>query len=386
MTGAVPRVLYLGPPSAVRPVANASSTETLARMGRNTGNLLIGDAIERQLVAEPMTRLQDLLTRDGQARSMGELAPQDIESSFDLIVIGAANFLHARFDFGHWARLIESVRLPCVILGLGAQAPDYGHRVDVPEGTRRLVTVVAERSTSIGVRGHFTADVVGALGVKNLRVVGCPSMYWTCEPDLRFKAQVADGPLSVSVNGSANVVEHSVDVRAARRVEGMIARLALERGYPYVLQNESEMMDLQHGTPSDPATVAALKLQYGLDDLSVEAFAHFVRSRMAVYWDTGSWRDAVATCDFVLGTRFHGCLIAVLAGVPAFVFVHDARTREMCELLQLPHQNVRDVDALDVRALYDSLDLAATVTAHAGLYKNYVSFLDENGLAHRLQR
>ncbi len=357
-------------------------------MGRNTGNLLIGDAILRQLVGEPMTRLADLLDRDGRKVALAQLDTARLEEDFDVIVIGAANFLHAGFDFAPWARLVESVRLPCVILGLGAQAPDYGCRIDIPDGTTRLVRVVSERSTTVGVRGYFTAEVVDAIGVRNVRVVGCPSMYWTCRPELRFRPRSTAGPLLVSVNGSANVVDHSVDPQAARRVETMLVRLSFERGYPYVLQNEIEMMDvlLDDARPPNASLVDALMRQYGLADLTPEAFVNFVRNNMAVYWDTRPWLAAARAHDFVLGTRFHGCLIAILAGVPAFVFAHDARTREMCELLRLPHQGVRSVEAVDVRAIYDSLDLDATTAAHASLYQNYVTFLDENGLAHRLRR
>ena len=90
--------------------------------------------------------------------------------------------------------------------------------------------------------------------------------------------------------------------------------------------------------------------------------------------------------DFVLGTRFHGCLIGLLAGVPSFVFVHDARTREMCELLRIPHLDVRHVGEINVRAIYDSLDLEALQSAYSRLYQNYVDFLDENGLDHCLNR
>ena len=383
-----PRILYFGPPAAVRPQAGASNADVLARMGRNTGNLLIGDAILRQLVGAPLTRLADLLERDGHKLALAQLDTARIEQDFDVIVIGAANFLHAGFDFTPWARIVESVRLPCVILGLGAQAPDYGCRIAVPEGTTRLVKIVAERSTTVGVRGHFTAEVVDAMGVRNVRVVGCPSMYWTCQPSLRFRERSAAGPLLVSVNGSANVVEHAVDPKAARRVEGLLARLSFERGYPYVLQNEIEMMDvlLDAVRAPDASLVDALRLQYGLEDLTPRAFVEFVRKNMAVYWDTRPWFAAVSAHDLVVGTRFHGCLIAILAGVPAFVFAHDARTREMCELLRLPHQGVRSVDTVDVRALYDSLDLDATTAAHARLYQNYVTFLDENSLAHRLRR
>jgi hypothetical protein len=105
---------------------------------------------------------------------------------------------------------------------------------------------------------------------------------------------------------------------------------------------------------------------------------------MKFFSDTRDWLPAVASSGFVLGTRFHGCLIGLLAGVPSFVFLHDARTREMCELLDIPGKDVRDVGEIDIRALYDSLNLESLDAAYSRLYRNYIDFLDENDLDHCL--
>ena len=105
---------------------------------------------------------------------------------------------------------------------------------------------------------------------------------------------------------------------------------------------------------------------------------------MSVFTDPHEWLLAVQASDFVVGTRFHGCLIGLLAGVPSVMFVHDTRTREMCELLKVPHFDVRDIDRLDVRSLYESVDVDALEAAYPPLYRNYIEFLDENRLGHRL--
>lgn len=379
------RVLYLGPPSSVLPDL-VTSDALLSRLGRNTGNLLFGDAVQRHLSANTLCRLDDLLRREDPPLPLEAMAPADVEARFDVIVIGASNFLHASSDFVRWARFLESVRLPTVIIGLGAQAPDYSSRVVVPEGTQRLVRIVAERCTSLGVRGEFTASVLDSLGITNVRVIGCPSMFWTCRPHLSISVRPRRGRLAVSVNGSGNVVAHASDVAAAARVEGMLARLSCDQGYPYVLQNESELMDILFDAPGacDDALVRALMERYGMSERSPASFIDFVRQRARVYASTGAWLEAVAECDLVLGTRFHGTLIGLLAGVPGIIFVHDARTRELCELLQIPHRDVRTVDAIDIDTLLDSLDFAPLMSTYPRLYRNYVEFLDENGLEHAL--
>ena len=56
----------------------------------------------------------------------------------------------------------------------------------------------------------------------------------------------------------------------------------------------------------------------------------------------------------------------------------------MCEFLQIPHRDVRSVDTIDIELLLHSLDVAPLIAAYPGLFRNYVEFLDENGLEHAL--
>ncbi len=388
------RILYLGAPFAARLPENGSITELMQDTGQNTGNLFIGDAIRRHLSTGSLSTVDELLRQTGVPRTIPRFAHLEqldrtlIEERFDVIVIGAANFLHHQFDFGRWADFLESLRLPSIIIGLGAQAPNYDAPISVPDGTRRMLQIISERSRSLGVRGEFTAATLNRMGISNVRIIGCPSMYWTCEPLLHLKPRAATEHLAVSVNGSANVVQHSVDVKAAARVEAALARLSFERGYPYVLQNETELMAILFGASDacEPSLIGALMHRYELLDISPEAFIQFVRHNTRVYADTGEWLAALGPFDFVLGTRFHGCLSGLLAGVPCLTFVSDTRTREMCEWLSIPHVDVREVEAIDVRGFYDALDVEPLVSAYPRCYRNYVDFLDENRLDHRLTR
>ena len=62
---------------------------------------------------------------------------------------------------------------------------------------------------------------------------------------------------------------------------------------------------------------------------------------MTAFFDIEDWMNYIRNFHFVLGTRFHGTLIALLNGIPSVAFVIDARTREMCELLNIPHVDIK---------------------------------------------
>ncbi len=88
--------------------------------------------------------------------------------------------------------------------------------------------------------------------------------------------------------------------------------------------------------------------------------------------------------DLVAGTRFHGAMAALLAGTPAFVFCHDTRTREMSEFLKVPSVGIEEVERIDLREIYDHIELDSFNQRRAELLPAYKNFLDKNGLQHRL--
>lgn len=367
------RVFYMGAPSGVNLPAGTPPGAAIKATSNNTGNLLIGNALKRHLKAETFnTRLA--------------LGPDYVSQNFDYIVIGASNFLFRNFDFGAWADFLEKTRLPCTIIGLGAQAPRYGDRLEIPAGTRRLIQIIAERSCSLGVRGEWTASVLAQFGIKNVRVIGCPAMYWTCQPSLELNPLTDKRPLRVAVNNAVVGNEHAADPESARRVNRELGRLAFQQRYPCILQNATVVAEIADGRSPLPdlPTIRALGERYGVGELTPEAFVQFLKSQTRIYFDVEEWRSAMRQFDFVLGTRFHGCLIALLAGVPAFIFTHDARTRELCELLRLPHRSVEETGAINVELLYRSLDLERLQVRYRELFENYRRFLEENRVEHTL--
>src|SRR5579859_5802915 len=288
------RIFYIGAPLYASLAENAPVAELLRLSGYNTGNLLIGNSIKRHLKAE--------LSHGDLTQDWGE-----IRRNFDCIVVGAANYLCAGFDFEHYANFLEAVDLPCVVIGLGAQAPGYGSRVEIPEGTVRMVKALSKRSASLGVRGYFSAATLIEMGIKNVRVIGCPSLFWTCQPTLNFTHQTPTDGLKVALNGSANVVRHSANAAAAKKLEVSLARLSFENGYRYILQNEQEMMEIASGRGSiySEETIRRLMDQYGVPYMWPEAFVDAVKKHMICYSSVDSWYEALRQCDFAIGSRFH---------------------------------------------------------------------------------
>lgn len=368
------RILFLGAAIAPHDDKTLTAEQKFGYVGRNTGNLLIGQSIFDELVFSDF--------------SYGvNFPPEEVNTKFDLIVIAAANFIFKNFDFGNMADFLEPTKLPILMVGLGAQAPDDGSKIeDIPAGTRRLLSIVADRSKVIGVRGHYTAEVMNTFGHKNIRPVGCPSLYRALKRDLRIKRVDSFASARISFNGSRNVVQHSHSPTAALKLEAKLLALALTNSHNYVLQSELPELFIAAGedmTPERTREITSILRHLGLH-IAPEEYVQKVRENFKIFFDLGAWDEYIRNFDISIGSRFHGNLIALTNGVPAVLFTHDSRTTEMAELMHIPHMPVDTAADADLEDVVGMADFAAFERRYRVLYDGFAEFLTENGVQHKL--
>ena len=92
--------------------------------------------------------------------------------------------------------------------------------------------------------------------------------------------------------------------------------------------------------------------------------------------------------DLYLGTRLHGAIAALNAGVPALLFCHDSRTLEAAEFCGIPNVRVptdkRTMNSQDIYSLYQQLDLQALHSVQKENYRTLQEFYRVSGLPTRL--
>lgn len=367
------RILLMGAPYKVENYQARSGADCFEATGRNTGNLLIGNGLVSQLDYD---RLESYRY---------DMSPEYIEENFDQVAIAAANFLFPGFDLSPLSSILDKIKLPAFMVGLGAQMPSSEFNLDdIPEGTWRLVHIVAERSKSIGVRGYFTADQLVKNGVKNIRVTGCPSLYTTLSPSIRIKRPaLTEG--RIVFNGSRNVVSHSIDKKSAIRVERLLLQEAIRTGSPFVFQNENPEMQVHWGEEPE-AHAGALKSLSKFFSIEEADLVSYYRDKGKLFFSVQEWFDWIGDYDFSVGTRFHGNLAALLNGVPAVVVVHDSRTRELCEYAAIPHVMLGDMgEHLGLQKIYESANFDLFEERYNSNFRKYIAFLNENGIKHKLE-
>src|SRR4249919_2056652 len=196
-----------------------SARERLKISVHNTGNYFFEAALARQLRSyDSVTDLENL--------------PADAET----LVLSMSNFISPATDLGWLAEAIENGPAKRVVMvGAGAQAPSYSHAVDVTPGTMRFLSLLSDRSESIGVRGYFTAEVLGKLGIKNVEVVGCHSMFYQCDRAFRVQKRLLEGR-------DPRVAIHCSPLGYYRDAISHLLGFGVEHGYDYVAQSETALL------------------------------------------------------------------------------------------------------------------------------------------------
>lgn len=288
--------------------------------------------------------------------------PAEVNEKVDVLVFPAANQLNPRFDLGSFSERFEKVKVPLVIVGLGAQAEAYGRPVELKDGTARWLKVVAERTKTIGSRGVFSAEVMSNYGVKNVEVIGCPSFFLNPRNDLgavlSSKMKAAYGRISINQGDVPDNVW---------KAEQMLATHAARPESQYVVQAPSFWISLALGRFEE--------LNAAERDRYASLFPEGGK-RPSVYFNFADWIGSLKSYDLSIGTRIHGNILALQAEIPAICIDHDSRTRELSETIGMPREAIREF------MKYESVE--AFVAAYCFSWENFDQ--NRNELKSRLVR
>jgi polysaccharide pyruvyl transferase WcaK-like protein len=296
--------------------------------------------------------------------------------------------LNRHFNYANAIKTIESIDAPVATIALGAQAkrPDPHFLDDIPEA-RTFAHMLSERSTSISVRGEFTAAVLESLGVTNVRVTGCPSIFYSLSAPSVSIPETLRGEgrrLGVSIHTGLRNGIFCRNPRAAMRMHGRVLS--------YALQSAASMSFFEQGVPTEHA-VANETLDMAERLRAAETILErFPRAalrpsdlvnHMVSVRSVEEWLDRAGELDAMIGFRFHGNMVALTQGVPCFYYVYDTRLSEFCQLYRLPHMGVEEKWRDPVKAILEH-DWDDSNRAIQACLSELIAFYDGNGIDHRL--
>ncbi|EOS54052.1 polysaccharide pyruvyl transferase family protein [Paenibacillus barengoltzii] len=345
--------------------------ENYVSTGLNTGNLYIGYAVHTLFNTRKMFNLWAPLT---------EQEVNEIKSNFDIIVMGASNFINSSTDFGVPADNLNKLKLPIIVLGIGAQAPNETiKKIPLTKGTERFLNSISEYSNLIGVRGEYTAELLEKMGIRNFQIIGCPTYYINKNINYKiYKSERNFNELKIALNYT----------NISQRCDEKILKFAYENDIDIIGQTEYVEEYWKRSLPynfSDEKlckkTKDKEKLYTKILKRDINEVKEFMRNHFDQYYDIDQWIQQIKKYNFVFGTRFHGNMIAVQNSIPSLLVTHDSRTKELAEFCNIPYITANNlVGDLNLERLYNEMDYSKFNLEYPTKFKSFLEFLKNNGV------
>ncbi|OHE70806.1 MAG: hypothetical protein A2007_02290 [Verrucomicrobia bacterium GWC2_42_7] len=313
-------------------------------MGGNSGNNIFQYALQRLLSCKDTD-----VTIDTSFLHVGELPDsyfQAINEKYDCLVFSPANILaEYAVNNGQLKRHIERIRklkIPVYLIGLGAQSTKE-YSFDFLESIKSLakdfIKSVLDLNGRIGVRGAFSGEVLEQLGFSDYEVIGCPSLFCKNENLSIEKKIVSEHEFIPAINGG-KVWRDPEFYKYFKKYPRSI----------FVCQDEFYRLLYK------PNQLTWKEFQY-LADEDNKWLNLYLSDRVKFYCDFPSWIDDIKRLgiNFSFGSRIHGNVLPLLAGVPCFIDVIDSRIRELSEYFEIPH-SLMEEEIQDPYSLYEKAD------------------------------
>lgn len=379
------KTAFLGTPGYIQQPERFSVDDLMKASGQNTGNLMFQLAARR------------LIGGEHNHIGFSGLAYADPEAYRDIghFVFPAANHLRAGGDY--WAGLLgllNNVKVPLVVLGLGAQAetgvsPLETARLLKADGhVVNFISCLKDKAALVTVRGTFSEAVCHELGLDNVVRLGCPSLLLNPQRDLGVKMssrlqELATGDIKrfalTAVDYSSFPTRRSATLHrlpGQRADKTLPLRQLEEKLFTWLVKADGLYIQQSGGT-----AVVELFLPGGFDSneqkfqriyhllsaqLDKVAFGHVAR----IYFDAEKWISDLRGCDLSLGLRLHGNMAAMAADVPAIVIATDARMSELVDEMKLPKLSCKDASlAPDLAGLVRKAQFDGAAFDASRLYK-----------------
>ena len=336
----------------------------------NSGNLLFQYGAYRTMMTEGAEFESRFL-------HLGDLTDADLErinAECECVVLPMANSFRSAYEIhlSSWAKVIGQLKIPCVVVGIGAQlehGESYADKHPYDDTAKAFVSAVLDHSVQIAVRGEVTAAYLKHLGFSYVEVTGCPSMA-LAGPEFPIKELPPLTEESVmSVTGSVKSPKSFQDFM--RRTMGEFPNCS------FIPQFNDDLALMYYGAPITRASAKENGYPRLIND------PVFVEDRARFFLNIKSMLEFNRNTAFNFGTRIHGCISNIVCGVPSLLFAQDQRVGE---LGSYHHLSILPLDQIDEQSsvgdFYEKIDLGYMREGHEQRFNRLISYLDANGLPH----
>lgn len=310
-----------------------------------------------------------------------------LNAEYDYVFLRGSNYVHAEMDWAQAPDVLRRLKIPVIAFGIGAQAPVSG-KLELSEDSKTVLRLIADSTASLGVRGTYSAEVLNDLGIRNVRIIGCPTAFRNNNPGLAIRLPPLDQVKTAGVTLRREVSKtYAQDIQRYLTFHRDLVKAMADRFEVTLMsQGEAEEKKLALGTPEQKAAaMAALKdnawaSSWYLDE-QVEGL---YRNRMFYSDVVADYERLVRGLDLVLGYRLHGNLMALANGTPSIYFTYDSRTVEFADTFKIPSVDVFSGRDFRLEEYWDQSRFDRFNAAYAQVYGQMRDFLVENRVDNKM--
>lgn len=345
---------------------NLTIEEKMNFVGANSGNMVFVDAVDKQ--TESVDEIWFDSSKFEKLRKQNGPVTAVIPSS-NFIIRGSDNTINGM------KRLYTQSEGNITMIGLGAQAyaPFNTPRKLVntlSENAVNFFKMASERCVSLGIRGEFTAECLELMGIRNYRIIGCPTCYKYLDGVYKpLKTPDLSNPI-FSITGKS-------------KMETKILNLGMQANGIWLIQMMTELPQLMEDITVDDEL---FKKSFPGLEISQDELRSFMKSNAKLFFNMDKWNDYMQkeNFSFSFGSRFHGNMSALRNGIPALWITHDSRTSELIDVLHLPNITLDKLENIqDAKELLEYCDYSDFYKHYGELTREYVAFLNENHIEHK---
>ena len=310
-----------------------------------------------------------------------------LNAEYDYVFLRGSNYVHAQMNWSRAAEVLRRLKLPVIAFGIGAQAPVSG-KLELSEDTKTVLKLIADSTVSLGVRGTYSAEVLNDLGIRNVRIIGCPTAFRNNKPDLAIRLPPLEQVKTAGVTLRREVSKtYAQDIKRYLSFHRDLVKAMADRFEVTLMsQGEVEEKKLALGTPEQKAqAMAALRENAWARDWYLDEQVEGLYQNRMFYSDVvAEYERLVRGLDLVLGYRLHGNLMALANGTPSIYFTYDSRTVEFADTFKIPSVDVFSGQDFRLEDYWEQARFDRFNAAYARVYGQMRDFLVENRVDNKM--
>jgi|GEM_PF-6977805 len=309
-------------------------------MAANTGNYLIGEGAYNALSQHSVTYLPFWYCMARIEKNHDEFI-QRIRENYDFCLFVTANILNADFDISNEVKFLTEMSMPTIFMSIGVQRrSDLTQQLS--DSTCQFIDFLRRGYVHSFTRGSFVAEFLQSKGVQNVYQACCPSAFNHSEniiSSLHKLKQSADRNFNeIWINGYLSESQQAInDIQSFSKISNKIGYVFQDEPLLFgALDNLVDAPNIFDDANGHLLARPACDVDLSADNKILDFYS---------FLSPEQWRARSAAVDIFIGRRFHGNLVGMQSGTPAFFIAHDDRVTEMLSSIGLPFVTPEEWDS-----------------------------------------